>query len=126
LAAFRKGLRDEGMIERKAGALVFGAFPLAFNSRTKIVALAARHKMPAIYAQSQYVNEGGLMSYGAPGVARQVAIRYVARILKGAKPADLPIEEPTDFRLVINLKTAKALGLEIPPVLLAQADEVIE
>ena len=114
------------MIERQARAVVVRAFVLADNNRNKIVALAAHHKMPAIYSQSQYVYEGGLMSYGAPGVARQVAIRYVARILKGAKPADLPIELPTNFSLVINLKTAKALGLEIPPALIAQADEVFE
>jgi putative tryptophan/tyrosine transport system substrate-binding protein len=114
------------MIERQAGAVVVRAFPLAFNNRDKIVALAAHHKMPAIYAQSQYVDEGGLMSYGAAGTARQVAIRYVARILKGAKPADLPIERPHEFRLVINLKTANALGLKIPPLLFAQANRVIE
>jgi putative ABC transport system substrate-binding protein len=114
------------LIERQAGAVIVGAFPVFFNNRSKIVALAARHKMPAIYAQSQYVNEGGLMSYGSATTARQVAIRYVARILKGAKPADLPIEQPTDFRLDINLKTAKALGLEIPPALLVQANQVIE
>jgi putative tryptophan/tyrosine transport system substrate-binding protein len=114
------------MIERQASAVVVKAFPLAFNNREKIVALAAHHKIPAIYAQSQYVDEGGLMSYGAAGTPRQVAIRYVARILKGAKPADLPIERPTKFSLVINLKTAKALGLEIPPVLFVQADRVIE
>jgi putative ABC transport system substrate-binding protein len=114
------------MIERQAGAVVISAFAPAFNNRNKLVALAAGHKIPAIYAQPQYVYEGGLMSYSAVSIARQVAIRYVARILKGARPADLPIEQPTDFRLVINLKTAKALGLEIPPVLLAQAEEVIE
>ena len=114
------------MIERQAAAVVVAAFPLAFSNRNKIVALAAQHKMPAIYSQNQYVYEGGLMSYAGVRVPRQVAIRYVARILKGAKPADLPIEQPTDFRLVINLKTAKALGLEIPPALLAQANQVIE
>jgi putative tryptophan/tyrosine transport system substrate-binding protein len=114
------------MIERRAGAVVVGAFPLFFTNRSKIVALAARHKIPAVYAQPQYVIEGGLMSYGAARVYHQVAIRYVARILKGAKPADLPIEQPTNFSLVINSKTAKALGLEIPPMLFVQADRVIE
>jgi putative tryptophan/tyrosine transport system substrate-binding protein len=114
------------MIERQAGAVVVSAFPLAFNNRNKIVALAARQKLPAIYAQNYYVDEGGLMSYSAAGFMREVAVRYVARILKGAKPADLPIEQPTNFRLVINLKTAKTLGLEIPPELLIQADRVIE
>ena len=115
------------MIELQAGAVVVRAFALAFNNRSKIIALAAHHKMPAIYAQPQYVDEGGLMSYGAAGAAaRQVAIQYVARILKGAKPADLPIERPTNFGLVINLKTAKALGLKIPPLLFAQAYRVIE
>jgi putative tryptophan/tyrosine transport system substrate-binding protein len=114
------------MVERQARAVVVRAFPLAFSNRNKIVALAAHHKVPAIYSQSRYVYEGGLMSYGGAGVARQVAIRYVARIVKGSKPADLPIEQPTKFSFAINLKTAKALGLEIPRALLAQADEVIE
>jgi len=114
------------MIERQAGGAVVSAFPLALNNREKIVALAAHHKIPAIYAQNQYVNDGGLMSYSVVRFARPVAIRYVARILNGARPADLPIEQPTNFRLVINLKTAKALGLEIPPALLALVDAVIE
>jgi putative tryptophan/tyrosine transport system substrate-binding protein len=113
------------MIECQADALVVSAFALAFNNRSKIVALAAHHRMPAIYAQPEYVIEGGLMSY-VVGVYQQVAIRYIAPILKGAKPADLPIERPTNFRLVINLKTAQALGLKIPPLLFAQADRVIE
>jgi len=114
------------LIERQAGALVVSAFPLAFSNRNKILALAAHHKIPAIYPQFLYVREGGLMSYGAADAARQAAIQYVARILKGAKPADLPIMQPTDFRLVVNLKTAKALGLEIPRPLLVQVDQVIE
>jgi putative ABC transport system substrate-binding protein len=114
------------MIERQAGAVLVEAFALAFNNRDKIIALTARHKIPAIYAQSQYVYEGGLMSYSSENLLRQVAIRYVARILKGAKPADLPVEQPTNFNLVINLKTVKALGLDIPPILLAMANRVIE
>jgi putative tryptophan/tyrosine transport system substrate-binding protein len=114
------------MIERQAGAVLVEAFPFAISNRDKILALAARHKIPAMYAQSQYVYEGGLMSYAAAGAARQAASQYVARILEGAKPADLPITQPTNFRLVINLKAAKALGLEIPRVLLVQADQVIE
>ncbi len=114
------------MIEHRAGAVMVRAFPLAFNNRNKIVALASHHKMPAIYSQSQYVYEGGLMSYGRADVARQVAIRYVARILKGANPADLPIEQPTNFRLVINLKTAEMLGLKVPRELLAMANDLIE
>jgi putative ABC transport system substrate-binding protein len=114
------------MIERQAGAVLVEAFPLAYDNRDKILALAARHKIPAIYAQSQYVYEGGLMSYGSRGLMRQVAIRYVARILKGAKPADLPVEQPTKFDLLINVTTAKALGLTIPPTLRVLADEVIE
>jgi len=112
------------MIERQAGAVVASAFRLAFNNRNKIVALAAHHKIPAVYAQNQYVYEGGLMSYGAVNGARQVAMRYVARILKGANPADLPIEQPTNFKLDINLKTAKALGLKIPRELLIQANVI--
>jgi len=114
------------MIERQAGAVVVSAFPLALNNRNKILALAARHKIPAIYPQDHYVYGGGLMSYGAPAVMRQVAIQYVARILKGAKPADLPIQRPTNFRLAINLKTAEILGLKVPRDLLAMVDDVIE
>ena len=114
------------MIERQAGGVLVEAFPPAYNNRDKILALAARHKIPAIYGQSQYVYEGGLMSYGSEDLMRQVAIRYVARILKGAKPADLPVEQPTNFGLVINLKTVKALGLDIPPILFAMANRVIE
>jgi putative tryptophan/tyrosine transport system substrate-binding protein len=114
------------LIERHAGALVVSADGLFDSTRAKILALAARHKMPAIYAQLQYAYEGGLMSYGAAPVYRQVAAQYVAPILKGAKPADLPIRRPTNFSLVINSKTAKALGLEIPPALRVQANQVIE
>jgi putative tryptophan/tyrosine transport system substrate-binding protein len=116
----------ETLIERQAGAVVVSAYPLFFNNRGKIVALAAQHKMPAIYPQASYVIEGGLMSYATAEIYRQVAIRYVARILKGARPADLPIQRSTNFSLAINLTTAKALGLEIPPVLFVQADRWIE
>jgi putative tryptophan/tyrosine transport system substrate-binding protein len=112
--------------DRQGDAVVVGAYPLFFNNRNEIVALAARYKIPAIYAQPRYVIEGGLMSYTPAGVYHQVAIRYVARILNGAKPTNLPIQRPTNFSLAINLKTAKALGLQIPPVLFVQADRVIE
>ena len=114
------------MIERQAGGVLVEAFPPAYNNRDKILALAARHKIPAIYGQSQYVYEGGLMSYGSQGIMGQVAIRYVARILKGAEPADVPVEEPTKFDLVVNLTTAQTLGLTIPPTLRVLASEVIE
>ncbi len=114
------------MIERQAGAVVVSAFPLAFNNRNKILALAARHKIPAIYPQTQYVYDGGLMSYGRAIVMRQVAIQYVARILKAAKPADLPIQQQANFQLAINLKTAEMLGLKVPRDLMAIANVVIE
>jgi putative ABC transport system substrate-binding protein len=114
------------LLQRKAGALVVSAFPLAYNNRNKILALAARHKIPAIYPQSPYVYAGGLMSYGALGTLRQVGSDYVPRILEGANPADLPIQQPTRFELIINLKTAKVLGLTMPSTLLVSADKVIE
>jgi putative tryptophan/tyrosine transport system substrate-binding protein len=111
---------------RGASGLIVGAFPLAFNNRSKILALAAQHRMPAIYPRPQYAYEGGLMSYSARDILRQAAVQYVARLLKGEKPGDLPVQLPTAFKLIINLKTANALALEVPRTLHVLADEVIE
>ena len=100
---------------------------LAQLHRNLIITLAARHKLPAIYYERYFAAAGGLISYGPDFVDQyRRAAAYVDRILKGAKPADLPVQAPTKYELVLNLKTAKALGLTVPPILLARVDEVIE
>jgi putative ABC transport system substrate-binding protein len=129
------GLRETGEIERAIeafargpnGALIVTAIGPALLRRELIIKLAARHRLPAVYPSRVYVSDGGLISYGRSTVdLYQHAASYVDRILKGEKPADLPVQNPTKYELVINLSTAKALGLTVPPTLLARADEVIE
>ena len=128
-------VRDASEIERAVmafarssnGGLIVTASPLATLHRDLIITLAVRHKLPAVYFERFFVAEGGLISYGADFVDQfGRAAGYVDRILKGEKPADLPVQAPTKYELVINLKTAKALGLDVPATLLARADEVIE
>jgi putative ABC transport system substrate-binding protein len=115
------------LVENGARALLVFSDPFFYAKRDQIITLAARHAVPAIYMLAQFVKGGGLMSYGANLVewSRPVGV-YVGRILKGAKPADLPVQLPTRFELAINLKTAKALGLEVPWFLQQRADDVIE
>jgi putative ABC transport system substrate-binding protein len=128
-------VRDAGEIERAIAdfarspnsGLVVTPSPAAIVNRKPIIALAAQHRLPAVYSPSTFAKDGGLISYGPDpiGIYRQAA-GYVDRILKGEKPADLPVQAPTKYELIINLKTAKALGIAIPPSVLARADEVIE
>ena len=128
-------VRDASEIEREVtafargsnGGLVVTGSALAVLHRDLIVSLAARHRLPAVYFQRFFVAGGGLVSYG-PDIVDQYrrAAGYVDRILKGEKPADLPVQAPTKYELVVNLKAAKALGLDVPPLLQQRADEVIE
>jgi putative ABC transport system substrate-binding protein len=128
-------VRDAGEIERavtafaespNGGVVVFGS-PGATIHRDLIIMLAAKHRLPAVYSARYFATVGGLISYGPDFLDQhRRAAGYVDRILKGEKPADLPVQAPTKYELVINLKTAKTLGLEVPPQLLARADEVIE
>ena len=108
-------------------ALLVPAYLVLVAERARITAFAAENRLPAIYSQDEFVQAGGLASYGVDLARLHVrAAAYIGRILKGARPTDLPVEQPTAFRLTINLKAAKALDLDIPPALLARADEVIE
>jgi len=115
------------LVERGASALFVGSGVYLYSKRERIVAMAARHSLPAMFAQRESVVAGGLMSYAASitDAYRQAGL-YAGRILKGEKPADLPVMRSTKFEFVINLKTAKALGLDVPQNLLVAADEVIE
>jgi putative ABC transport system substrate-binding protein len=128
-------VRDAGEIERAVssfarspnGGLILTGSALAIVHRDLIIALAARHRLPAVYYERYFAAAGGLISYGSDSAEQlRLAAGYVDRILRGEKPADLPVQGPTKYELVINLKTAKALGIEVPPMLLARADEVIE
>jgi putative ABC transport system substrate-binding protein len=117
----------EAMAAEQADALIVFPSPMLFSQYSRIVTFAANNHLPAMYAAREAVDLGGLVSYGVnlPGLSRATAT-YLDNILKGATPAELPIQQPTKFELVINLKTARTLGLEVAPNLLARADEVIE
>jgi putative ABC transport system substrate-binding protein len=117
----------EAAARGRAGALMAFDDPIIHSFRKRIVALAAKRRLPAMYGTREFADDGGLMSYGPhrPDLYRRTAT-YVDKILKGATPADLPVEQPTRFELVVNLKTAKALGLTIPPPVLVRADRVIQ
>src|SRR5262245_716319 len=128
-------VRDAGEIERGIaslarapnGGLIITTSPLTATHRDLVITLAAQHKLPAVYYNRSFADAGGLISYGADFVDQyRQAAGYVDRILKGEKPANLPVQAPAKYELVLNLKTAKTLGLEIPPTVLARADEVIE
>jgi putative ABC transport system substrate-binding protein len=135
VSSISMNVRDPTGIERAVaafartpnGGLILTGSALAVRHRDLVVALAARHKLPAVYSRRIFVASGGLISYGADFTDQyRRAAAYVDRILKGQKPSDLPVQAPNGYELVINLKTAKALGIDIPPTLLARADEVIE
>ncbi len=115
------------LVQQRADALFVATDPLLISYRNHLVALAARHSVPSVYGLRDFASAGGLLSYGADiaDAYRQVGV-YVARILKGTKPTDLPVIQPTKFELVINLKTAKALGLSVPLSMQQLADEIIE
>ena len=128
-------MRDPGEIERAIvtfaqspnGGLIIAGSPAAVVHRNLIITLAAQHQLPAVYAQPYFARSGGLIAYGSDTVSPyRRAASYVDRILKGEKPADLPVQAPIKYELVINLKTAKTLGIDIPATVLARADEVIE
>jgi putative ABC transport system substrate-binding protein len=115
------------MTSARAGGLTVLPSARLLREHRRLVDLAAKNRLPAVYTSREFVEAGGLMAYGANlGDLYRRAATYVDKVLKGAKPADLPVEQPTKFELVINLKTAKALGLEVPSLLVAQADELIE
>ena len=117
----------EAAVRKNANALITVEDPLTVNHRKQIAGFAAQNRLPAIYGLREFVDAGGFVSYGAhiADLYRRAAM-YVDRIFKGAKPSDLPVEQPTKFELMINLNAAKALGITVPPSLLARADEVIE